>query len=138
MRVGPDGWDVIPYSDCPIRFYRADCQLPLPIPVRGGSLDGLWQLLNFKELDRPLVLGWILSTLTPDGPKPILALSGEKGSGKSSAATLLKRLTDPTKVSKASAVGDQDRLLARRRGGGYLASTTLPTYRPTSRIFCAV
>jgi hypothetical protein len=106
VRISPSGWEVIPYIDCPIRFYRPDCQLPLPIPARGGSLEDLWQLLNVREADRPLVLGWILSTLTPDGSKPILTFSGEKGSGKSSAATLLKRLTDPTRVSKLSTVGD--------------------------------
>jgi hypothetical protein len=66
----------------------------------------LWQLLNVREADRPLVLGWLLSTLTPDGSKPILCFSGEKGSGKSSAASLLKRLTDPTKVSLLGTVDD--------------------------------
>jgi hypothetical protein len=106
IRVSPSGWEVIPYSECPLRFYRADCQLPLPTPTRGGSLEDLWQLLNVKETDQPLVIGWILSTMTPDGSKPILTFSGAKGSGKSSAATLLKRLTDPTKASKASTVGD--------------------------------
>jgi hypothetical protein len=106
IRVSPTGWDIIPYSECPIRFYRADCQLPLPIPTRDGSLDDLWRLLNVKEADRPLVLGWILSTLTPDGSKPILCFSGEKGSGKSSAASLLKRLTDPTHVDMSGGVED--------------------------------
>jgi len=65
IRVCPSGWDIIPYADCPIRFYRADCQLPLPCPTREGSLEDLWQLLNVREADRPLVLGWILSTMTP-------------------------------------------------------------------------
>jgi hypothetical protein len=125
VRVSPNGWEVIPYSDCPIRFYRSDCQLPLPIPTRGGSLDDLWQLLNFKEADRPLVIGWILSALTPDGAKPILALSGEKGSGKSSAATLLKRLTDPTKVSKASTVGDPRQVAAAAAGRWVLSFDNL-------------
>jgi len=106
VRVSPNGWEVIPYAECPIRFYRADCQLPLPTPTRGGSLEDLWQLLNVREADRPLVLGWLLSTLTPDGSKPILCFSGEKGSGKSSAASLLKRLTDPTKVSLLGTVDD--------------------------------
>jgi len=106
IRVSPSGWEVIPYIDSPIRFYRPDCQSPLPIPTREGSLDDLWQLLNVREADRPLVVGWLLSCLTPGGSKPILVFSGEKGSGKSSAATLLKRLADPTKVSKLSAVGD--------------------------------
>lgn len=106
VRVSADGWEVIPYSECPVRFYRPECQRPLPIPTRNGSLDDLWQLLNVKEADRPLVLGWILSCLTPDRSKPILALSGEKGSGKSSAARLLKRLTDPTNVNLGGNVGD--------------------------------
>jgi hypothetical protein len=107
IRVSPSGWEVIPYINCPIRFYRPDCQLPLPIPTRDGSLDDLWQLLNVRESDRPLVLGWILSTFTPDGSKPILTFSGEKGSGKSSAARLLKRLTDPTNVDMFGGVEDQ-------------------------------
>jgi hypothetical protein len=107
VRVSPNGWDIIPYAKCPIRFYRADCQLPLPIPTREGSLEDLWQLLNVKEADRPLVLGWILSTMTPDGSKPILVFSGEKGSGKSSAAQLLKRLTDPTNVDMFGGVEEQ-------------------------------
>jgi hypothetical protein len=107
VRVSPNGWEVIPYSECPVRFYRPDCQSSLPTPTRGGSLDDLWRLLNVRESDRPLVLGWILSTFTPDGSKPILTFSGEKGSGKSSAARLLKRLTDPTNVDMFGGIEDQ-------------------------------
>jgi hypothetical protein len=107
VRVSPNGWEVIPYSECPVRFYRPDCQSSLPTPTREGCLDDLWRLLNVRESDRPLVLGWILSTMTPDGSKPILVFSGEKGSGKSSAATLLKRLTDPTNVDMFGGVEEQ-------------------------------
>jgi hypothetical protein len=106
IRVSPSGWEVIPYINCPIRFYRPDCQLPLPIPTRDGFLDDLWRLLNVQETDRPLVLGWLLSCLTPDGSKPILTLSGAKGAGKSSAASLLKKLTDPTKAGLLGTVDD--------------------------------
>jgi len=106
IRVSPSGWEVIPYINCPIRFYRPDCQLPLPIPTRDGFLDDLWQLLNVREADRPLVVGWLLSCLTPDGSKPILTLSGAKGAGKSSAASLLKKLTDPTKAGLLGTVDD--------------------------------
>jgi hypothetical protein len=125
IQVTAAGWQIIPYSNCPIRFYRSECQLPLPIPTRGGELDDLWKLLNFKEPDRPLVLGWLLSCLAPDGAKPILALSGEKGSGKSSAASLLKRLADPTKVSKASAVGDSRQMASAAMGRWVLSFDNL-------------
>jgi hypothetical protein len=139
VRVSPNGWDIIPYSECPVRFYRADCQLPLPIPTRGGSLDDLWQLLNVRESDRPLVLGWILSTFTPDGSKPILTFSGEKGSGKSSAATLLKRLTDPTRVSKASGVGDARTVASAAVGRWVLCFDNLTHLSPEQQdLLCCV
>jgi len=139
IQVTATGWQIIPYSECPIRFYRPDCQLPLPIPKRGGSLENLWRLLNFKEADRPLVLGWLLSCLVPDGAKPILALSGEKGSGKSSAATLLKRLTDPTKVSKSGVVGDA-RQIASAAAGRWVLSFDNLSYLSTEQqdLLCCV
>jgi hypothetical protein len=139
IRVSPNGWDIIPYAECPIRFYRADCQLPFPIPTRGGSLEDLWRLLNVREADRPLVLGWLLSTLTPDGSKPILVFSGEKGSGKSSAATLLKRLTDPTKVSKASGVGDARTVASAAVGRWVLSYDNLTHLSPEQQdLLCCV
>jgi len=139
VRVSPDGWEILPYSACPIRFYRTDCQLPLPIPTRGGSLDDLWQLLNVKDADRPLVIGWILSTLTPDGSKPILCFSGEKGAGKSSAAVLLKRLTDPTRVSKASTVGDLRQVAAAAMGRWVLCFDNLTHLSPEQQdLLCCI
>jgi hypothetical protein len=139
IRVSPNGWEIIPYAECPIPFYRADCQLPLPIPTRDGSLDDLWQLLNVREADRPLVLGWLLSTLTPEGSKPILTFSGEKGSGKSSAATLLKRLTDPTKVSKASGVGDARTVASAAVGRWVLCFDNLTHLSPEQQdLLCCV
>jgi hypothetical protein len=96
-------------------------------------------LLNVREADRPLVLGWILSTFTPDGSKPILTFSGEKGSGKSSAATLLKRLTDPTKVSKASGVGDARTVAAAAAGRWVLSFDNLTHLSPEQQdLLCCV
>jgi hypothetical protein len=96
-------------------------------------------LLNVREADRPLVLGWILSTFTPDGSKPILTFSGEKGSGKSSAATLLKRLTDPTKVSKASGVGDARTVASAAVGRWVLCFDNLTHLSPEQQdLLCCV
>src|SRR6185503_11498870 len=39
-----DGWCIV--TNPPIRFRRAKGSLPLPMPERGGSLDGLVNLLN--------------------------------------------------------------------------------------------
>ncbi len=139
IQVTAEGWRITSYADCPVRFYRSDCQLPLPTPTRDGSLDDLWCLLNFRPEDRPLVLGWILSCFVPDGAKPILTLSGEKGGGKSTAATLLKRITDPTKVSKASTVGDERRMAAMASGRWVLSFDNLTHLSPEQQdLLCCV
>jgi hypothetical protein len=85
------------------------------------------------------VLGWILSTLTPDGSKPILVFSGEKGAGKSTVATLLKRLTDPTKVSKASGVGDARTVASAAVGRWVLCFDNLTHLSPEQQdLLCCV
>jgi len=103
VEVAAEGWRVIPASEAPVRFYRNEYQRPLPVPEKGGGLDSLWQLLPLQsERDRLLVLGWLLGSLNPWGPYPVLILSGEKGAGKSTAGEVLKRLLDPTKAPRRS------------------------------------
>ena len=45
--IGPDGWQVI--SCPPVRFRRATGMLPLPMPMRGGSIETLTSFLNLQE-----------------------------------------------------------------------------------------
>ena len=110
IKVSSEGWEVIPYDACPIRFYRSECQLPLPLPTPNSDIDALWQLVRCTESDRPLLLAWLLSCLIPDGSKPILVLTGEKGSGKSSTASTLKKLLDPTQADRVTSVGNSRQL----------------------------
>jgi putative DNA primase/helicase len=54
-------------------------------------------LLNLERRnDFILVVAWLVGSLTPAGPYPILTLSGEQGSGKSQTARLLRTLIDPS------------------------------------------
>ena len=70
--------------------------LALPEPTRGGSLDLLRQLLHLdSERLWMLVIGWLLGTLAPRGPYPVLTLLGEQGSGKTTVGRLLRGLVDP-------------------------------------------
>ena len=39
-------------------FRRTRLTGALPVPVAGGDLGELWQMLNITEADRPLVLAW--------------------------------------------------------------------------------
>jgi hypothetical protein len=94
IEIDADGWRVV--SDPPIRFRRAAGMRPLPLPQPGGSIDRLRSYLNVMcEADFVLVVCWMLASLYPQGSYPILALSGEQGSAKSTFAKVLKALIDP-------------------------------------------
>lgn len=77
------------------RFRRPAGALALPLPERGGSVRELATFANVAGPDFPLLVAWITSALRPVGPYPVLVLSGEQGSAKSTLAKLLRRLIDP-------------------------------------------
>jgi hypothetical protein len=79
VEIGPDGWQVV--SCPPVRFRRAAGMLPLPMPIRGGSLEALNSFFNLPTRnDFLLVVAWLLTALRYGGPYPLLAISGEQGS----------------------------------------------------------
>lgn len=93
VRIAADGWAVV--SHPPVRFRRPRGLQPLPVPVRGGSLERLWRFVRVAPEDQLLVIGWLLMAFRPRGPYPVLALTGEQGTGKSTTARVLRRLVDP-------------------------------------------
>jgi len=88
-----DGWTVQPGSRC--KFRRSKGMGALPVPARGGSIAELRSFINCSDPDWPLILGWLVAALRGQGPYPVLALSGEHGSAKSTTARVLRRLIDP-------------------------------------------
>ena len=96
VRITRDGWEVV--NDSPVKFRRTRGMLPLPEPVRGGSLSLLRSLVNVADSDWPLVAAWLVSTCRPDSPCPVLALHGEQGSAKSTLARMLRATIDPNKA----------------------------------------
>jgi hypothetical protein len=92
------GWQIVPRS--PVRFRRAPGMLALPEPEPGGSLEELAVLLPGGRDGRDdllaLLLGWLLASLRPSGPYPVLVIQGEHGSLKSTTAKKLRQLVDPS------------------------------------------
>jgi hypothetical protein len=98
------GWSVQPRS--PVLFRRTTLTSPLPTPQRHGSLDPLRQLLNVNEQGFRLLVGWLVAALIPDIPHPILTLTGEQGTAKSTAARLTVSLIDPSPAPLRTAPRD--------------------------------
>ena len=90
------GWSVI--DKPPVRFVRSKAMRSLIVPSSVGNVELLWALVNVPAEDRPLVLAWILESLRPDTPYPVLELIGEQGSAKSTTQETIRLFLDPNKV----------------------------------------
>jgi hypothetical protein len=94
IEIGSDGWRVA--KDPPVRFRRASGMSPLPMPTRNGSLGMLRPFLNFEsESNFVLALAWLQAALRSYGPYPVIAISGEQGSAKSTFSRVMKTVIDP-------------------------------------------
>ncbi len=94
VEVRPSSWRVV--RQPPVRFRRPRGLLPLPHPTRGGCVADLAPFVNAATpTDFRLAVSWVMGSLRPRGPYPILALHGEQGSAKSTTSRVLRGLVDP-------------------------------------------
>src|SRR6516162_4972095 len=116
VEIDVTGWRVI--DNPPVRFRRAAGMQPLPMPLRGGSIEVLRLFLNVKTDDEfVLVVAWVLACLRNRGPYPVIALSGEQGSAKSTFSAILRALLDPnTAPLRALPREDRDLFIAASNG----------------------
>jgi hypothetical protein len=116
VEVDATDWRVI--DDPPVRFRRAAGMQPLPMPVPGGSVETLRHFLNVgTDSDFVLVVTWALACLRNRGPYPVIVLSGEQGSAKSTFSAVLRALLDPnTAPLRALPREDRDLFIAASNG----------------------
>lgn len=109
IEIDVTGWRII---DCPpIRFIRSGGMLPLPTPQQGGAIEALRPLINVKsDQDFTLVVAWLLAALRDQGPFPVLVVTGQHGSAKSTLLEILRRLIDPNVANLRSPPKDPDDL----------------------------
>ncbi len=93
VAIAQTGWSIC--SNPPVRFRRPAGFGALAMPVRGGDISRLRAFVNVSDSDWPLILGWLVAALRPRGPYPILGLTGEHGSAKSTTGRSVRRLVDP-------------------------------------------
>jgi hypothetical protein len=116
IEIDGTGWRVVNKS--PVRFRRTTGMQALPMPVSGGSVKALRSFLNVKtDTDFVLVVAWLLTALRNNGPYPVLVLSGEQGSAKSTFSAILRALLDPnTAPLRALPREDRDLFIAANNG----------------------
>jgi hypothetical protein len=116
VEIDADGWRLVDAP--PVRFRRLSGMLPLPAPVKGGSVESLRGFLNLSsDADFALVVAWLLAALRPCGPYPVMVLAGEQGSAKSTLSSILKALVDPNAAPlRALPREDRDLFIAANNG----------------------
>lgn len=90
---GKDWWIS---REAPERFIVKNGMAALPIPETSGSIDLLRDFLNLPDDGWCLLLGWLVSAMRPVGPYPVLVLTGEQGTAKSTASRVIRELIDPS------------------------------------------
>ena len=93
LEIDTTGWRVV--GDAPVRFRRTSSMRPLPVPQRGGSINQLRRFLNLSGSEFILFVAMLLDSLRPRRPHPVLFLTGEEGSARSTAAMIARSLIDP-------------------------------------------
>lgn len=92
--IDPSGWKIT--DQPPVRFRRSALTAALPEPQHGGSMAELWSAVNVTERYRPVLAAVLVAALMPDLPHPVLLLTGEQGTGKSTASARLAAVLDPS------------------------------------------
>lgn len=117
--VDSRGWRAC--ENPPVKFVRPPSMLPLPVPSRGGTLGELKELLNVPDGGAwSLIVAWLCQAVLPVGPYPLLVLTGEQGSAKSTTARILKALIDPAKAPVRSEPREERDLMIAASSGHLL------------------
>lgn len=112
------GWHVV--ADPQHKFRRPKGMEALPHPVSGGNLAQFRALTNFQDRDFPLAIAYMIASLRPTGPFPILASYGEQGSAKSTTQRIVRGTIDPSKASLRAAPRNEHELVIAANNGWML------------------
>lgn len=100
-----DGWRVTADRGR-VAFLRGSSMKALPYPERGGDVSLIWQLMNIAEPARPLVLANWLTAMFKGADHPILSLTGQAGSAKTTTMGMYSYLLDPIEIGEGQGIKD--------------------------------
>lgn len=108
VEIERSGWRIVESANAPVIFRRTKAMLALPMPNANDSdITQIRKFLNVNDANYVLIMTWLANCFRPDHPFPVLILSGEQGSAKSTTSRLLRELVDPNKTAFRSAPRDE-------------------------------
>lgn len=132
IEFGGGTWNIVKRSPSHPKFIVNKSTLPLVEPsTEGGDLVELLKpFIPTTEKDLLLMVGWIIGCYKHGGPYPILMLTGEQGSAKSTITRLLRKLVDPHALDIREPTTDDRDFAAAIRGTYILAYDNLSYISP--------
>ena len=106
VKITPQGWEIL--EDPPILFRHFQHQGVHPEPRFGGNFHRIYDFFSpTRTEDDTVLLGTtMLADLIPGSPRPAVSFAGPHGSGKSTAAKVVKRVVDPSRAKSIRRITD--------------------------------
>jgi hypothetical protein len=124
VEITAAAWRVV--DAVPVKFLRSRGMEPLPEPAAGEVIETLRGFVNVEsDADFRLILAFLAAALRPTGPYPILILTGQQGSSKSTIAKIVRLLIDPKTLASSGAPRDERDLFVHASNAWLLAYTNL-------------
>ena len=102
VRITAGNVEIVPATETGYFFIKQKGTLALPAPNLPGDFSKIEKYLTIKKDDDDFILfvAFLAMCFRQDGPFPILSLSGEQGSAKTTHANIIKKLVDPSAAEK--------------------------------------
>lgn len=111
VKITKAGWEVI--KNPPVYFRRPSCMAPMPRPTPQGDLSLLRKHTGFDDANHALLCGYLVQAFNPTGPYPVLNVTGEQGSAKSTRTKQVRAIVDPSALQvRTQPRSERDLLIA--------------------------
>lgn len=120
---------------CPVVFRRSR---QLPLRYAEGDLDDIRAMVNMDDDQFIIFMACAVKMFFPDTPSPIVNLTGEYGSAKTSTTRVMRSLIDPVTAMVAKATKNEDDLLIRSWHNYVLTLENMSDLTPYSDTLCGI
>ncbi len=130
IKITTEGWEKVQNPNIHlVRFPHLSEQVE---PSHEGDVSALLEFVNISdEKQRLLLLCYVIASFVPEIQHPVLVLTGNKGSAKSTITRMVKRIVDPSPLSELSFPKDSTELslvLSQNWMPGFDNISTMPAW----------